>query len=495
LNRYSPPPSSVPRLWQIASAAVIGVCIGLTVTGYQRQNQLDTQTSQIMAEFAKIPQGVSSFSSNFSSGVSKISVGPHLEKRMNLLLMGVDSNGRHSQRFTNTRSDTMMVASVDPETKTVGLISIPRDSRVRIADGHGMDKINAAHALGGPELSVQTVQDDFGISIDHYVVIDVQGLKKLFEILGPADVLVEKRMRYTDHAAGLHVALDPGMQTLTPAQMEEYVRFRHDQRGDLGRIERQQWFMRQVSQKLHEPQVILKLPQLFSLANEYVVTDLPIEDMAKLAAFGKDLKPNQVKTAMLPGKATFVHGGSYWIPDAYGSAIVFNRLLGTNITEEDAGKGLTASNNDSNDSPAPDEAYAATVDTKYGVSGHTVLPTADKATITIKYAKGTEHAARQLEKTLTAKGYRVRYVMRVDNSDCAHEQLQQTSIRADNDMTDKLISDMPLFKTWAVNIALDQRAAQDFTIIVSPTAAPLILEELDSPSTDVTDASSAGVAK
>lgn len=446
-----------------------------------------------MAEFAKIPQSVSSFSTNFSSGVSKISVGPHLEKRMNLLLMGVDSNGRHSQRFTNTRSDTMMVASVDPETKTVGLISIPRDSRVRIADGHGMDKINAAHALGGPELAMQTVEEDFGIDIDHYVVIDVQGLKKLFEILGPADVLVEKRMRYTDHAAGLHVALDPGMQTLTPAQMEEYVRFRHDQRGDLGRIERQQWFLRQVSQKLHEPQVVLKLPQLFSLASEYVVTDLPIEDMAKLAAFGKDIKPNQVKTAMLPGKATFVHGGSYWIPDAYGSAIVFNRLLGTNLTESEAGRGLTATNEQATD--APDEAYAATVDTKYGVSGRTTLPTADKAVITIKYAKGTESASRKLEKELTAKGYRVKYVMRVDNSDCAHEQLQQTSIRADNDMTDKLIADVPLFKSWAVNIMLDQRASQDFTIIVSPTVAPLILEGLDIPSTDLTGESSATVAK
>jgi LCP family protein required for cell wall assembly len=437
-----------------------------------------------MAEFAKIPQNVSSFSNNLSDDVSKISVGPHLENRMNLLLMGVDSNGRHSQRFANTRSDTMIVASIDPESKTVGLVSIPRDSRVRIADGHGMDKINSAHALGGPDLAMETVRQDFGISIDHYVVIDVQGLKKLFEILGPADVLVEKRMRYTDHAAGLHVALDPGMQTLTPLQMEEYVRFRHDQRGDLGRIERQQWFLRQVSQKLHEPQVVLKLPELFSLASEYVVTDLSIEDMAKLAAFGKDIKPNQVKTAMLPGRATFVHGGSYWIPDAYGSAIVFNRLLGTNLTESEAGRGLTVADEPATDSP--DEAYAATEDTKYGVSGRTTLPTTDKAIITIKYAKGTEPAARKLEKSLVAKGYRVKYIMRVDAADCAHEQLQQTSVRADNDMTDKLIDDMPLFKTWAVNIALDQRASQDLTIIVSPTVAPLILQTLEKSQVEAT---------
>ena len=458
------------------TASVVGVCIGVTITGYQRQKQLRAHTNQIIAEFAKIPQNVSSFSNNFTTDVSKISVGPHLDKRMNLLLMGVDSNGRHTQRFANTRSDTMIVASIDPENKTVSLVSIPRDSRVRIAEGHGMEKINSAHALGGPELAVATVQEDFGIPIDHFVVIDVQGLKKLFQILGPADVLVEKRMRYTDHAAGLHVALDPGMQTLTPEQMEEYVRFRHDQRGDLGRIERQQWFLRQVSQKFREPQVILKLPQLFSLASEYVVTDLPIEDMAKLAAFGKDIHPNQVKTAMLPGKATFVHGGSYWIPDAYGTAIVCNRMLGTNLTESEAGRGLRPT--DEPVTAAPDDAYAATTDTKYGVSGKTTMPSASKAIVTIKYSKGTEPAARKLEKAMVAAGYRVRYIMRTDTADCAHEQIQQTSVRADNEMTAKLMEDVPVLKTWSVNIALDQRAAQDFTIVVSPTVAPSLLTDI-----------------
>ena len=491
MNRYSPPGQSIPKLWQVASAAVIGVCIGLTVSGYQRQNQLRTETSQIIAEFSKIPQNVSNFSNNLSAGVPKIALGPHLDKRMNVLLMGVDSNGRHAQRFLNTRSDTMIVASLDPESKTVGLVSIPRDSRVRIADNHGMDKINSAHAFGGPDLAVQTVQDDFGIPIDHYVVIDVQGLKKLFQILGPANVLVEKRMRYTDHAGGLNVALDPGQQVLTPVQMEEYVRFRHDQRGDLGRIERQQWFLRQVSQKLHEPQVILKLPELFSLATDYVVTDLSIEDMANIAGFGKDIQPKQVKTAMLPGKATFIHGGSYYLPDAYGSAIVFNRLLGTSVTEKQAGRGLTLTDEPLPESP--DNAYAAAVNTAYSVSGHTSLTDTDKALVTIKYAKGTELAARRLEKVLNQDGYKVRYIMRGDAADCAHEQLQQTSVRADNELTSKLTTDLPALKDFAVSINLDKRATQDFMIVVSTTIAPELLKQLPEPETEQMADEKAGV--
>ncbi len=474
MRRYSPPGKSIPKLWQVASAAVLGICIGLTVTGYQRQNQLRKETRELIAEFSKIPQ--LSNLSNTLKDVPKMALGPHLDKRMNLLLMGVDSNGRHAQRFLNTRSDTMIVASLDPDTKTVGLVSIPRDSRVRIANNHGMDKINSAHAFGGPDLAVQTVEDDFGVPIDHYVVIDTQGLKKLFQILGPANVLVEKRMRYTDHAAGLTVALDPGQQVLTPAQMEEYVRFRHDQRGDLGRIERQQWFLRQVSAKLHEPQVILKLPELFTLASDYVVTDLSIEDMANIAGFGKDITAKQVKTAMLPGKATFMHGGSYFLPDAYGSAIVFNRLLGTTVSEAQAGRGLTPT-----DPPLPeaaDNAYAASVNTAYSVNGQTTVSDINKSIVTIKYAKGAESAARKLEKALSLSGYKVRYIMRGDSADCAHEQLQQTSVRADNELTSKLVSDLPALKDFPVSINLDRRATQDFTIVVSPASASVLLSQL-----------------
>lgn len=479
LRRYSPPGPSNFNIWQACAAAVVGVCIGITVNSYERGKQLKIETKELLAEFAKIPNSMSSISSNFSTQVPKIAIGPHLDKRMNLLLMGVDSNGRHAQRWLNTRSDTMIVASLDPDSKTVGLVSIPRDSRLRIAEGHGMDKINSAHAIGGPELAVQTVQEDFGIPIDHYVVIDTQGLKKVFEVLGPANVLVEKRMRYTDHAAGLNVALDPGEQTLTPAQMEEYVRFRHDQRGDLGRIERQQWFLRQISAKLREPQVVLKLPQLFSLATEYVVTDLSVQDMANIAGFGKDIKPKQVRTAMLPGKATFIHGGSYYIPDAYGSAIVFNRLAGTNLTESDTGRGLTA--RDEPITTAPDDAYAASINTAYSINGRTTVTDLDKTLVTIKYAKGTELAARKLERTLSQTGYRVKYFIRGEATDCAHEQLQQNSVRADNELTTKLVNDIPALKELSVSINLDKRATQDFTVVVSRTIAPALLTELPDP--------------
>jgi LCP family protein required for cell wall assembly len=432
-------------------ALVIGIGIGLLANAYMVRSRPQPVVAEGSAPSTAVP-GLPSLS------LPKIEVVPQLDRRMTLLLMGVDSNGRNTQRFVNTRSDTMILASIDPETKRVGLVSIPRDSRVKLAGNHGFDKINAAHALGGPELAVDTVKEAFGVPVDHYVVIDVQGLRKLFEVLGPVEVLVEKRMRYTDHAGRLKVTLDPGLQQLTPEQAEEYVRFRHDPRGDIGRIDRQQWFLRQVSKKLREPAVVLKLPGLFQLANDYVVTDLPIEDMAKLANFAKDIKPSQVTTATLPGEATCIKGGSYWLPSVEADAVVFNRLLGVPISNELARE--TSSPVISQDVHLAPSAMAAES------NGET---DPKPVSITIRYPKGAELTAKHLEHAVNEAGFYVRYKVRGEMSDCQHEQIVQSSYRADDYLTQKLKDKVPVLAEWPINVIADPHASTDITLIVSPT--------------------------
>lgn len=350
----------------------------------------------------------------------------------------------------------MMLVNVDPLTKTVGIVSIPRDSRVRV-DGHGMDKINAAHAFGGPELAVATVQKDFGVPVDRYLVIDTQGLKKVFQVLGPVEVLVEKRMNYVDHAAGLHVNLEPGVHRLTPEQLEEYVRFRHDARGDIGRIERQQWFIRAMTNKLKEPQVVWRLPELIQLAHEYVQTDLSLEEMAKLANFGKDIQPQAVQTATLPGVASSRYGGSYWLLDPFGSAIVFNRLLGTSIDASEAGSGLDR------EMPASDEAYAATTD----IMDSEGRPN-EPVRISLKYARGLDGVAKTIQNDLIRAGYKVKLKYAGNPAECAHEAIIENSFRADADLTQKLRSNLSIVQNWPVILSLEKRSAEDFTLVLSP---------------------------
>src|SRR5690606_1966378 len=112
------------------------------------------------------------------------------------------------------------------------------------------------------ELTMRTVEENFGVPVDHYLIVDTQGIKKLFDLLGPVEVVVEKEMHYHDQTAGLNIDLMPGRQLLDAEQLEGYVRFRHDARADIGRTERQQWLMRQLVSKLKEPSILMKAPSL-----------------------------------------------------------------------------------------------------------------------------------------------------------------------------------------------------------------------------------------
>ncbi len=136
---------------------------------------------------------------------------------------------------------------------------------------------------------------------------------------------------------------------------------------------------------------------------------------------GKDIQPSQVQTATLPGHAEFIHGGSYWIPDPEARSVVFSRMLNEKIS--------VAEREEKTQTYGSDAATAATT-----YSDETDRP----VKITIKYPKGQEQEARQLETALNGLGYKVRYIMRGDTSDCQHEQIVQMSYRADNALTERL---------------------------------------------------------
>jgi LCP family protein required for cell wall assembly len=482
-NNQTYTPNS-PNSWQILLATLTGVAIGLALTNYyKRPAEIKSAASgpaiQSVQKGPVVAAGAPDQDPAHKGLIdfSNISLWPKLDQRMNVLLMGVDSNGHDTERFTGCRSDTMMIASLDPKSHKVALVSLPRDSRVRIADNHGVDKINAAHALGGPELAVKTVSEDFAVPIDHYIVIDVQGLKKVFEVLGPVDVIVEKPMHYRDRAGRLNIALEPGLVTMDAAKLEEYVRFRHDAKGDIGRIERQQWFMRQVKKKLEEPQVLLKLPDLFKLASEYVRTDLSPEDMAKLASFSKDIKTSEIQTAMLPGIGTTIYGGSYWLPDAESAAIVLHRLVGSPLAvatiANNTGSSIRPVINTTDSSSQTGQAQAASLTSATpcndDLNAAMAASYSDRPlTVVVRYARGCEDQAKALEARLTAKGLTVKCRQRGESAECAHEQIVASSYRADDQMAARLKGAVKELDPFAVSLNLDSRASYDFVVILSP---------------------------
>jgi len=460
---HRPGNEALSNLSRVLIAGLIGIVFGLGLFAFVHKTNPLLLFSKFSPQVLKLVFG----NKDASPGDSLQSISPNLlptlDHRLNILVMGVDSNGKNTERFTGTRSDTIMLVSVDPQAQKVAIVSIPRDSRVLILNGHGEDKINAAHAFGGPELAVATVQEAFSVPIDRYLVIDASGLKHLFEVLGPVDVLVEKKMYYTDRAAGLYVALQPGLQTLDAAQSEEYVRFRHDAKGDIGRIERQQWFLRQVLAKLQEPQTLLKLPDLYNILNECVVTNLALDDIARLASFAKNLKPGAIETATLPGEPTSIKGISYWSPDFEAAALVFNKMFGTPLNSQTSQEHIFQ-----------DSAFAADPASPPGSTAEP-LPN-EQMTILVRYPKGYEEQAKNLEDLANRSGFKVKGRIRGDLADCQHEQIVQNSKRIVVNGVEKLKDKLLCVSAWPTVVNLDPQLDTDITLVLtSQSVIPSII--------------------
>lgn len=247
-----------------------------------------------------------------------------------ILVMGVDSNynGTTGEKsFKGTRTDSMMLVRVNPSRQAASVVSIPRDSKVFIGKHRRwVDKINAAYAHGGGDLAVETVESSFGIPVDNYVVINAQGIRELVDAIGGVKIYVEKPMKYRDRTAKLDIDFEPGHHVLNGKQAEGYLRFRHDELGDIGRVRRQQNFLSAVAVKFRNPFILTKLDSLISLASKYVETDLRPDEMARLAWFGKELDMGRVRTATMPGHPSS-YGISYWVIDSEAAQTVLDRLI------------------------------------------------------------------------------------------------------------------------------------------------------------------------
>lgn len=219
--------------------------------------------------------------------------------RVNVLLIGGDS--RDSGKDGNPRSDTLMIASVDPAKKSIVLFSVLRDTYVSIPD-HGKSKINAAYALGGPSLAIQTVSKLLDMPIHYYVYTDFQGFMALIDAVGGVRIDVEKNMDYEDAADGhkFDIHLKKGEQDMDGKTALQYVRFRHDALSDLSRTERQRKLIAAVTEKLQKTSSLIKLPGIIKSASPYVDTNMKPSDMLKLGKLGLSAKGNGIDSIQLP---------------------------------------------------------------------------------------------------------------------------------------------------------------------------------------------------
>lgn len=193
---------------------------------------------------------------------------------VNVLLLGVDSRGEE-----HSRSDTIMIAQYNKRTKTPKIVSIMRDSYVNIP-GYGMNKINTAEALGGPDLLRETIKENFGIDLQYYVQIDFQGFTQMVDRAFPEGIEVDVKQEMS-HGIGL--TLSPGKQTLHGKELLGYVRFRHDAESDFGRVKRQQEVLNILSEKMVSLSGLTHVPEMTGAVQPFIETNVEKKTMLSVA--------------------------------------------------------------------------------------------------------------------------------------------------------------------------------------------------------------------
>ena len=269
----------------------------------------------------------------------------------NYLIIGSDTrafvdNAADAQHFgskqtqTGQRSDTIMVAHIDPGKRTGVLVSFPRDLWVAIP-GHGMSKINAAFAYGGAQLTIRTIEQDFDIPISHYLEVDFAGFRDIVNAIGSVPIYFPTPAR--DIKSGLAIST-PGCHDLNGGDALAYVRSRYyqylshgrwqyDPTSDLGRIKRQQYFIRSLSRAAIK--TVFSHPLRVNKVLDKTVKSLSrdkllgAKDLGRLALAFRDTDPTAFPMYTLPATPSTVDRQSVLLLSAAQAAPTLNRLRGT----------------------------------------------------------------------------------------------------------------------------------------------------------------------
>jgi LCP family protein required for cell wall assembly len=227
--------------------------------------------------------------------------------RYTVLVMGLDK--RPGEEGTGSRTDSMILISIDPATKSIGMLSIPRDLYVPIPGQSDMQRINAAYALGelqqpgqGPKLAMQTVQYNFGIQVNSYVLVSFDAVIGVVDAIGGIDVDVPKAIddpEYPDMNYGYDPLYIPAGRIHMDGQLTlKYARTRH-QDSDYDRTYRQQQVILAIRQKILKPEVLTQVvgqaPALWNQYGRGLITDFTLDQLLSLGWYVKDIPASNIK--------------------------------------------------------------------------------------------------------------------------------------------------------------------------------------------------------
>ncbi len=284
--------------------------------------------------------GMPSTSTNIEQGRSVDEELPNVNtERVNILLLGTD---KRVSETGPSRTDTMILATIDPQTKVAGMLSIPRDLWVTIP-GYSENRINVAHFLGerdkypggGPALAKKTVQYTLGIPVHYYVRVNFEGFERIIDAIGGVTIDVTEAIhdtKYPDSNYGyMTVDIPAGVQKMDGKTALQYARARHGS-SDFNRARRQQAVLKALLAKVKSLDIPLtRIPEILKLVGDSVQTDLSLTEMYTLAKVGRELA-GDIQSAVIDENMTTPQttpdGASVLVPNTTKIRELVNALFG-----------------------------------------------------------------------------------------------------------------------------------------------------------------------
>ena len=296
-QEYTKETGAVRRRWWVWSLSV--VLVALVVGGVALAYEPEGEEAKAPERLQTSPAG---WVQRMFGGGAKVDNGP-----FNVLVLGVDE--RPERADEGSRTDTIMLVRVDPDTGDIRLLSVPRDLLVEISPGEE-NRINAAYNFGGIDQTVAAFEEYSGVDVDHYAVVDFQGFKDVINAMDgvEVDVADEVPPKY---------GIEDGLQTLNGKQALFFARYRGTAGGDLDRIRRQQQLVAALRSQAFSWNTVKQLPAIARAADRNVMTDLGLSQGITLGRVLVRRGPNsQMTSQQLRGDPkTLENGDQVLVPD------------------------------------------------------------------------------------------------------------------------------------------------------------------------------------
>lgn len=377
----------------------------------------------VIIAVAAVCMGIDFSGSNNEEAVDNTSTVEAADGKINVLLMGVDVDG--------LRTDAIMLASFDTETKEVNMLSIPRDTKMYI--GNRYQKINAAHAfvdesgeIGGATATCEAVTRITGIPINYYVDFSFDAVAHVIDELGPIEFTIPDLygdgvgMVYDDPVQSLHINLPPGDYQLNGQQAVWLMRYRHGNvdpstgvfkgyvNGDSDRVEMQQKFLKAVVDQKVNASLILKIPSIFKDISSEIKTNFTVSEVIKYSKYLADFSSVNIHSYSLPGEySSDSANGDVWIPNMDEIRTMVQDVFGypaDNITTDNpknatresgssSSSGISSSSSNTSNSSSSSNSKSRSSNSSYSSSGTSGSSSSGTSNSSSSSSSGSSHSS------------------------------------------------------------------------------------------------------